>query len=162
MVLTPGQQAAEFSLRNQHGETVALSARSGRPVAVMFYPFAFSRVCGSELAQIHQRWAEFADIDAALLAISCEPVHTLRAYAEALSAESSEDHAQGLGFELLSDFWPHGEVAQAYDSFDAEKGCPVRNTFIFDPGQRITQVISSPMGQPRDLDEVLAALARAR
>ncbi|MBY8853954.1 redoxin domain-containing protein, partial [Saccharothrix sp. MB29] len=46
-----------------------------------------------------------------------------------LKAWSAE---QGYGFPLLSDFWPHGEVARAYGVFDEKSGMAVRGTFLVD------------------------------
>ncbi len=57
-----------------------------------------------------------------VLAVSCDPVHSLRAFAE----------QDGLSFPLLSDFWPHGDVARAYGVFNEKRGCPDRSTFIVD------------------------------
>ncbi len=95
-----GVAAPGISARNQHGETVDLASCVSRPVLVMFYPFAFSRVCGSELAELSDRWSEVRALDARVLAVSCDAVHTLRAFGEELGAPD--------GLELLSDFWPHG------------------------------------------------------
>ena len=47
-----------------------------------------------------------------VLAISTDPMQALKAYAT----------AQGYEFPLLSDFWPHGEVARAYDTFNEPAG----------------------------------------
>ena len=81
-------------------------------MAIVFYPYAFSGVCTGEMAGIRDRLAEFLTFDTEVLAISCDPVYSLRAFA---------DH-DGLNFPLLSDFWPHGEVARAYDVFDEREG----------------------------------------
>ena len=70
-------------------------------MALLFYPFAFSGVCTGEMAGIRDRLAEFLTFDTEVLAISCDPTYSLRAFAD----------ADGLNFPLLSDFWPHGEVA---------------------------------------------------
>ena len=59
---------------------------------------------------------------AEFLAISCDPMFTLRAYAD----------AQNLDFGLLTDFWPHGAIASAYGVFDADRGCALRATFVID------------------------------
>ena len=79
---------------------------------LVFYPFAFSGVCTGEMAGIRDRLAEFMTFDTEVLAISCDPMYALRAFAD----------ADGLNFPLLSDFWPHGEVTRAYDVFDDGQG----------------------------------------
>ena len=64
------------------------------------------------MAGIRDRLAEFLTFETEVLAISCDPVYSLRAFAD----------QDGLNFPLLSDFWPHGEVARAYDVFDEAEG----------------------------------------
>ncbi len=107
--LTIGGPAPDFTLRDQFGQDVTLSSYRGRKaVAIFFYPFAFSGVCTGEMAGIRARLDEFMTFDSEILAISCDPVYSLRAFAD----------TEGLNFPLLSDFWPHGEVAEAYEVFD--------------------------------------------
>jgi peroxiredoxin len=116
-----GRTAPEFALRNQHGQTVSLFEHRGhRAVVVMFYPYAFSRICTSELAEVRDILLDLPD--ATVLAVSCDPMFALRAFAE----------AEQLSFDLLSDFWPHGEVTRRYGVFDEERGCPLRGTFVVD------------------------------
>ena len=100
------------------------------------------------MAGIRDRLADFLTFDTEVLAISCDPVYALRAFAD-------ED---GLNFPLLSDFWPHGEVARAYDVFDEDKGCARRSSYIVDKAGNLA--LGRPQRQPdgRDLDEHLAQL----
>ena len=74
------------------------------------------------MAGIRDRLAEFLTFDTEVLAISCDPTYSLRAFAD----------ADGLNFPLLSDFWPHGEVAAAYGVFDDERGVARRSSFVVD------------------------------
>ena len=116
MGLSLGGAAPDFTLRDQFGQDVTLSSYRGRKaVALVFYPYAFSGVCTGEMAGIRDRLAEFLTFDTEVLAISCDPVYSLRVFAD----------QDGLNFPLLSDFWPHGEVARAYDVFDErQRGRP--------------------------------------
>ena len=117
----------DFTLRDQHGQDVSLSSFRGRKaVVVMFYPFAFSRVCTGELCAVRDRLPTFESDDVQVLALSCDPMFALRAFAE----------QDGLTFPLLSDFWPHGAVARAYGVFNEERGCSDRSTFIVDKDGR--------------------------
>jgi peroxiredoxin len=117
-------------------------------VAIFFYPFAFSGVCTGEMAGIRDRLAEFMTFDTEVLAISCDPVYSLRVFAE----------QDGLNFPLLSDFWPHGEVADAYDVFDAAKGCARRSSYVIDKDGAVRWSVHNAMPQGRDLDAHLAEL----
>ena len=83
-----------------------------------------------------------------MLAISCDPVYSLRAFAD----------AEGLNFPLLSDFWPHGAVASAYDVFDESKGRARRSSYVVDREGRVRWAVHNAMPEGRDLDEHLAQL----
>ena len=101
-MITIGQAAPEFELVNQHGEKVSLASFKGeKNVVVLFYPFAFSGICTGELCALRDDLAVFQNDNVELLAISCDPMFSLRAFAE----------HEGYKFPLLSDFWPHGAVA---------------------------------------------------
>jgi len=146
-----GQQAPAFALRDQHGATVSLASyRGDKAVVLMFYPFAFSRVCTGELSEVVERLSTFVSDDVQILAVSCDPMFTLRAFAE----------QEGLTFPLLSDFWPHGEVAAAYGVLNPDRGCAERSTFIIDRDGVVRWLVHNRMADSRDLTEQAAVLAR--
>lgn len=170
-----GEPAPGFSGRTQHGEVLELDQLRGTPVLLLFYPFAFSRVCDSELQALAARRGSIRETSARVLAISCDPIHSLRAYAEMLRSEDRADPASDsdpapdsdpasrageLGFDLVSDFWPHGEIAQRYGAFDPVTGAAQRISFLLDSELRLAEVDSVPATQTRDLDATLARLAR--
>jgi alkyl hydroperoxide reductase subunit AhpC len=70
-----------------------------------------------------ENYAQFQALDAEILQISADPVPSLMAWADSLG---------GLPFPLLSDFWPHGAIGQAYGVFNAERGMDARAVFIVD------------------------------
>ena len=145
-----GGPAPDFTLRDQFGQDVTLSSyRGSKAVAIFFYPYAFSGVCTGEMAGIRDRLADFLTFDTEVLAISCDPMFSLRAFAD----------QDGLNFPLLSDFWPHGEVARAYGVFDEERGLALRGTFIVDKQGKVVYKVVNAIKSPRDLDEYRAVLA---
>lgn len=143
-----GSRAPDFSTRNQYGEQVRLTDFTGRrDVVLVFYPYAFSQVCTSELAALRDRPSLLEAAE--FLAISCDPMFTLRAYSD----------AQGLDFSLLTDFWPHGEIASSYGVFDADRGCALRGTFVVDRTGVVRWSVVNPIPEARNPDEYAAALA---
>ena len=150
MTLETGRETPDFTLRDQHGQHVSLSSFRGRKaVVVMFYPYAFSSVCTGELSAVRDRLATFESDTVQVLAVSCDPMFALRAFAE----------QDGLTFPLLSDFWPHGATARAYGAFDEERGCSDRSTFIVDREGVLRWAVHSAMREARDLDEQARVLA---
>ena len=144
-----GSTAPDFTLRDQFGADVTLSSYRGRKAVVLvFYPAAFTGVCVGEMAGIRDRLAQFLTFDTEVLAISCDPMFSLRTFAD----------SDGLNFPLLSDFWPHGAVARAYDVFDEETGMPRRSSYVVDREGRITWAVHNADSEGRNLDEHLAQL----
>jgi mycoredoxin-dependent peroxiredoxin len=122
MSISVGDTAPDFSLPDQDRQVVSLGALRGRPVLLVFYPFAFSGTCTSELCQLRDSLSVYADAGVHVLAISTDPVFSLKAFRD----------AQGLDLPLLSDFWPHGTVAQTYGVFNEKAGMALRGTFLVD------------------------------
>jgi mycoredoxin-dependent peroxiredoxin len=143
-----GRRAHDFQAQNQYGEPVRLIDYAGRrDVVLVFYPYAFTQVCTSELTALRDRPSLLAAAE--FLAISCDPLFTLRAYAD----------AQQLPFGLLTDFWPHGAIASSYGVFDADRGCALRGTFVVDRSGIVRWSVVNPIPEARNLDEYAAALA---
>lgn len=144
-----GQRAPDFTCQDQHGQAVTLSAfRGHKAVVVLFYPFAFSGICTGELRELRDHLPELDD-DVALLAVSCDPMYALRVFSD----------QEALTYPLLSDFWPHGEIARAYGVFDSERGCAVRGTFVVDRAGILAWKVENAISQSRDLGQYREALA---
>ena len=138
-----GDRAPDFTLHDQHGQEFWLSSYAGtKAVLLVFYPFAFTGVCTGELTGFRDRLGEFETTSTTLLAISCDPVYTQRAFAD----------RDGIFFPLLSDFWPHGAVASAYGVFDEREGSATRSSFVVDKDGIVQWVLHSERGEARDLD----------
>ena len=144
-----GGPAPDFTLRDQFGQHISLASfRGSKAVAIFFYPFAFSGICTGEMSGIRDRLAEFMTFDTEVLAISCDPVYSLRAFAD----------SDGLNFSLLSDFWPHGAVASAYDVFNEQAGCARRSSYVIDKEGLVRWSVHNAMPDGRDLGEHLRQL----
>lgn len=150
MAVEVGEQAPDFELTNQFGETVKLSDfRGNKNVVLIFFPKAFTGICTAELCAIRDEKSDFVSDDVVTFGISCDSDASLKAFAE----------AENYGYDLLSDFWPHGEASKAYGVFIEERGFATRGTFVIDKeGVLRWKVINSP-GEARSNDDYRAALA---
>lgn len=95
--------------------------------------------------------AEFEGTDSQVLAISVDPIDSKAAWGKSLG---------GISFPLVSDFWPHGEVAQAYGIFNAERGRSERAIFIVDKQGVIRWVKVYPSGVQPDNSELFEVLRK--
>jgi peroxiredoxin len=145
-----GGKAPDFTLRDQFGQDVELASyRGSKAVAIFFFPYAFSGVCTGEMSGIRDRLDEFLTFDTEVLAISCDARYALRQFAD----------LDGLNFPLLSDFWPHGAVARAYEVFDERTGAARRSSYIVDKEGLVRWSVHNANPDGRDLDEHLRQLA---
>jgi len=154
MAVEVGAEAPDFELPDQQRNRVRLSSfRGAKNVVVVFYPFTFTGVCTGELCQLRDDLGEYERAGAQVLAISCDSPFSQAKFAE----------EQGYAFPVLSDFWPHGEVARAYGVFDETVGAAKRGTFVIDRQGKVVAAFSSPdLRTPRDkalYEEVLAKLS---
>ncbi len=148
--LTVGDPAPDFTLRNQNGQDVALAEFRGvKNVVVVFYPFAFSGICTGELCEIRDNLGAFVSDEVQVLGISCDHMFSQRAWAD----------REGYFFPLLSDYWPHGAVAQSFGVFHETAGAALRGTFLIDRDGVIQWSLINEIGQARDFSGYHAALA---
>jgi peroxiredoxin len=143
-----GVPAPDFGSRNQYGQPISLGDLLGSPAVLIFYPWAFSSTCTGELRTVRDLLRRFDELEARVIAISCDAMFTLRAYAD----------AEGLAFDLLTDHWPHGAIAQAYGVFDDRTGCALRGSFLVDAEGVVRWKVVNGIGEARDLEQHLAAL----
>ena len=142
--------APDFELANQFGEHIRLAEfRGKKPVALVFFPLAFSSTCTTELCTLRDNIELFKKKGIELIGISVDSKATLRAWAE----------KEGYDFTLLADFWPHGEVAKEYGVFLQEKGFANRATFLIDINGVIRASFITAPGEARSLNDYAAAVA---
>ena len=152
MTVDVGQQAPDFTLKDQTGNDVTLSAfRDKQNVVLVFYPFTFTGVCEGELCSLRDDLSDFEDASAQVLAISCDSQYAQQQWAK----------AQGFSFPVLSDFWPHGAVAREYGVFNEQLGCANRVTFVIDRQGTVIDRFDAPnLDTPRDASSYRAALVK--
>lgn len=150
MALEVGDEAPDFTLKDQNNEEHTLSElRGSKNVLLVFYPFAFSGICTGELDQLRDDLDSYQNADVEVLAVSVDSVFTLKAWSE----------QKGYDLPLLSDFWPHGQVAQSYGVFNDNAGMANRGTFLVDSDGVIRFAEMNQPGEPRDQTVWKQALA---
>jgi glutaredoxin len=91
---------------------------------------------------------KFEGYNTQVLGISVDHVPCLKAWAESLG---------GISFPLLSDFWPHGEVAQRYGVF-RDDGRSERALFIVDKEGIVRYVDIHDIDEQPDNEELFKVL----
>jgi peroxiredoxin len=149
-MLTAGQEAPDFELRSHKGGTVKLSDfRAKKNVVLAFHPLAFTPVCADQMRGYESELSQFERADAVVLGVSIDAEPAKAAWARTL---------EPISYDLLSDFHPHGEVAQKYGVFRQKEGFSERAIFVIDKAGKIAWSKTYAIPELPKNDEVLAAL----
>jgi mycoredoxin-dependent peroxiredoxin len=141
MPIEIGALAPDFTLRDQNNEEITLSSFHGKKaVLLVFYPLAFTGICTGELCAVRDDLPTFQNDDVQVITVSVDSSYTHKIFAE----------REGYQFPLLSDFWPHGGVAQRYGVFNETAGFANRGTFLIDRDGIVRFAEMNQPGQGRD------------
>lgn len=138
------------------GETftrVSLDDFKGKWLVIFFYPLDFTFVCPTEITGISDRVKEFTALNAAVVGVSVDSIHSHKAWIKA-----SKDQG-GLGkidFPLASDFTK--EVARKYGVLVEEAGVALRGLFIIDPEGKLKYQVVHDLNVGRSVSETLRVL----
>jgi peroxiredoxin len=150
-MIETGETAPEFAGKDQHGDERSLEALRGTPVLLVFHPFSFTGICEDELCRIRDDHGDFTDRGVQVVVVSCDPAPAQKRWAEEL----------GWNFPVLSDFWPHGDIAKAYGVFNEERGCAYRGTVLIGAdGVVLDAFMTDALTTAREPERYAEALAR--
>jgi peroxiredoxin len=153
MSLTVGQNAPDFTLKDQSQKEIKLSDFAGKKkVVLVFYPLDWSPTCTNEHACFVNDMKQFETLDAEVLGVSVDSVWSHKAYAEKMN----------IKYALLADFHPKGAMSETYGVYLPEKGITGRAIFIVDKGGKVAWAKNYDIPVVPDIKEVSAALANVK
>ncbi|PZS15656.1 MAG: peroxiredoxin [Pseudonocardiales bacterium] len=150
-MIAVGDEAPDFTLRDQNNEEVTLSSfRGSRAALVVFYPLAFTGICTGELREVRDDLPSYQNDDVQVMTVSVDSPYAHKVFSE----------REGYDFPLLSDFWPHGAVARTYGVFNEVTGFANRGTFLVDKSGIVRFAEMNGPGEGRDAQEWRDAIAK--
>jgi peroxiredoxin len=151
-MLQVGEIAPDFELRTHRGGTVKLSDfRGKRRVVLAFHPLAFTPVCAMQMRGYESDLGRLESADTSVLGISIDAQPAKAAWAQTLGS---------ISFDLLSDFHPHGGVAQQYGVYREKDGISDRAIFIVGKDGKIAWARRYEIPEHPSNDELFAALSK--
>jgi peroxiredoxin len=145
-----GQAAPDFTLPAISGEKIQLSQYRGKKnVVISFVPAAFTPVCSDQWPGYNIARGLFEQHDAILLGITVDSIPALYAWTRQMGSE--------LWFPVLSDFWPHGEVASKYGVLRSD-GVSERALIFIDKKGIIRDILVADINQRPSLESCAIAL----
>lgn len=144
-----GEEAPDFKAPDQDKNDFSLSEHRGKFVLLSFHPLAWTGICAEQMKSLEANKEAFDRLNAVAVGMSVDTVPSKKAWADSLDIRETR---------LVSDFWPHGEIAGKYGIFNREPGISRRANIIVDPEGRIAWIKIYENKTLPDINEVLDAL----
>ena len=143
--LKVGDRSIDFALQDQNRKMFKLSNHLGRWVLLSFHPLAWTSVCAKQMRALEDSKRTFDSLNIVAVGISVDSVPCKKAWADSLGIVNTS---------LLSDFWPHGGVAQIYGILREKEGFSERANILVDQRGSIVFLRVYDLKQLPDLNEV--------
>jgi peroxiredoxin (alkyl hydroperoxide reductase subunit C) len=151
--LKMGDKAPDFNLPSTSGEKLSLSQYRGKKnVVISFVPAAWTPVCSDQWPGYNLVKDIFDEHDAILLGITVDNVPTLYAWTRPMG---------DIWFPVLSDFWPHGKVAQKYGVLRSN-GVSERALFVIDKQGIIRYIDVHDINKRPPLEDLVRELGKLK
>jgi peroxiredoxin len=144
-----GDMAPDFVLKDNRVQDVRLSDYRGKKVLLSWHPLAWTDVCASQMKSLEDNLAEFEKYNTVPLGMSIDSYPSKNAWAKSLGIAK---------LKLLSDFWPHGKVAQDFGLFYEDKGFSERANVLIDETGKVIWVKTYNIPELPDIKEVLSVV----
>ncbi len=148
-----GDNAIDFILEDQNGNEFRLSDFEGKKILLSFHPLAGTSVCAKQMKALDDNIDEFKELDTVPVGISVDSSPAKKLWGEKLGIDE---------LRMLSDFWPHGDIAKKYGLFREDDGFSERANILIDEDQEIIFEKVYPIGEVPDLDEIFEILQKRR
>ena len=140
-----GHEAKDFTLKDQNEKEFKLSQFKGKKVLLSFHPLAWTGVCAKQMKSLEDNKDAFDSLDTVAVGLSVDTIPSKKAWADSLGIKNTP---------LLSDFWPHGEVAKLYGIFRKKNGFSERANIIVDENGNIVFFKVYPIPELPDINEI--------
>ena len=144
-----GDYASDFVLKDHKDKEFRLSAFKGKRVLLSFHPLAWTSVCAQQMQSLDRHWEDFRKLNTIAVGINVDSVPSKKAWADIIGIQSTR---------LLSDFWPHGDIAKMYGIFREEEGFSERANIIINGEGKIEFVRVYGISELPDIKEILTFL----
>lgn len=141
----------DFALKNQYGEVVSPIDLPGKWILLSFHPLAWTSVCAQQMKDLDGVYEQLTARGVQPLGISVDAVPCKKAWA---------DHLQLENLPILSDFWPHGELAENVDVFMPSRGTSGRANVLLNVDREVVFTRNYEMSQVPDVKELLEMIDR--
>jgi peroxiredoxin len=144
-----GEKAPDFILFDHNKKEFKLSDYKGKRVLLSFHPLAWTSICAQQMQTLEQNQNNFNKLNTVAVGVNIDSIPSKKAWAEVLKIKNTS---------LLSDFWPHGDIAKLYRVFRKKDGFSERANIIINEKQKIDFVRIYEISELPNIIEILTFL----
>ena len=148
-----GEIVPNFELIDHNGDKFNLYDVKNKMVLLSFHPLAWTGVCAKQMQSLEEKYDTLNDLNVLPVGISVDSDPTKKAWAKVLGIEKTR---------LLSDFWPHGELAKNLGIFIDDKGVAKRANILVAKNKEILFMKIYEMSTLPKLDEITDFIKKER
>lgn len=150
-IIVIGKELKPYTLANHHGKEITLPHRKGKKTLLSFHPLAWTGLCAKQMELLDSLYNEFEALNVISFGVSVDAYPSKKAWADSMGIRK---------LQLLSDFWPHGGLAQCLDIFDSAEGISLRASVIADENGVVTFLKVCPISELPDFNEIFDFLKK--
>jgi peroxiredoxin len=148
-----GENAPDFVLWDHKKQEFRLSDFKGTRVFLSFHPLACTSFCAKMMQSLDRHYGDFKSLNTIAVGVNVDPVPSKKAWADILGIRATR---------LLSDFWPHGDVAKLFGIFREGDGFSERANIIINEDQKIDFIKIYEISELPNIKEILTVLERSK
>ncbi|MEN6473182.1 MAG: redoxin domain-containing protein [Syntrophaceae bacterium] len=145
-----GEKLQRVTLIDHHGIAFDSAQVKNKRLLLSFHPLAWTPVCAKQMKALERNREAFKKARTVAVGVSVDSVPCKTAWAKSIKVEHTR---------LLSDFWPHGGLAEQLGIFRIEHGFSERANIIADSAGMVIFVKIYPIREVPDIKEILDFLA---
>ena len=145
LCLNVGDKAPNFTLKDHNDMNFSLIDFKGKKILLSFHPLAWTSVCAKQMESLESNQNFFKEYNTVAVGLSVDSVPSKKAWAKSLNISKTR---------LLSDFWPHGNVAKMFGIFREKDGISERVNIIINEEQKIESIFLYELSELPDINEI--------
>lgn len=150
-VIVVGKELKPYTLGNHMGNEITVPCCSGKKTLLSFHPLAWTSVCTKQMELLDSLYDEFETLGVVSFGVSVDASPAKKAWAKSMGLKK---------LQLLSDFWPHGGLAERLDIFDSAGGYSSRANVLIGENGIATFLKAYPIAELPDFSELFAFLKK--
>lgn len=150
-IVVVGKELKPITLDNHMGNEISIPCCCGKKLLLSFHPLAWTGVCTKQMELLDSLYDDFEALGVVPFGVSMDASPSKKAWADSMGLKK---------LQLLSDFWPHGALAESLDIFNSEGGFSARANVIVGEEGVVTFLKEYPMAEVPDFNELLDLLKK--